>query len=204
MNLENSSEKKIIFALKKNILFKIFSFCLLFCLIITPAKKAYAESFFSLTSSEIKYQQKSIDIELFFSLINVEEVEKVLKSGSSINIDYRATLFEENTFLPDSDLSYYISGRQIRYDALTHEFFMYHENNAPQKSEDLKDLLEKEFSRIECPIMLFEPLEEDENYYIQLDFGLRHATIPPWLESTLFFWEWDITGDSYIIEVPHS
>ncbi len=194
--------KKKNFYMKNNFTFKKVLFCLFFiCLILLPAKNLYAESFFALTSTETKYTQKTVDLELYFHLSSLEMIEKTLKNGSSVNIDYRATLYKERAFFPDQELEHYISGRQVRYDALTHEFILYHENKTPKKSRSLKDLLYQEFSYLNISLNLSNPLEESENYFVLLDLGLRHATIPPWLETTLFFWKWDIAGDSYHINL---
>ncbi len=173
--------------------------CLFFCNI----EKSHAEPqpFFTLTSSNISFYSNSIQLELFFSLPDIERIEKMLISGVNINIDCFATLNEKNSFLPDKEIQSYISGWQLRYQSLTHEFILYHENENPLRSRDLKSLLNAVFSKYTFSLNHLPELELDEDYTVNLTLGLRHATVPPWLEKTLFFWTWDIAKDSYLFSL---
>ncbi len=139
--------------------------------------------------------------DLFFSFPNVAHIEKMLISGTSINIDYLASLKKEKMLFPDEELQNYISGWQIRYQPITREFILYHENDNPLRSRDLSSLLVTIFSHYTFSLHLIEPLKENEKYYVEIFIGLRHATVPPWLEKTLFFWTWDISKASYTLQL---
>ncbi len=176
---------------------------LVFCafLFLTPIKNACAQSFFTLTSSHVKYYETAIQVDFFFNLSNLDEIDKILKDGVSINVDTLAHLYEKNTIFPDEELQTFISGWQITYEPLTNEYLLYHKNNTPQKSRDLEELFQSILSHIKVELNYLEPLDRSNDYYIQLDLGLRHATVPPWLETTLFFWKWDIASSNYIVNL---
>ncbi len=193
----------------KNKFSRLFIGLVLFtCLFFCSVEKSHAEAqpFFTLTSSNISFSNNSIQLELFFSLPDIERIEKMLISGVSINIDCFATLNENKAFLPDSEIQSYISGWQLRYQSLTHEFLLYHENENPLRSRDLKSLLHNIFSKYTLSLNHLPELDFDGKYTIDLTLGLRHATVPPWLEKTLFFWTWDIAKDSYLftLSLPNS
>ncbi len=176
---------------------------LLFCCVFffCVQNKAHAEAFFTLTSSNTNYFENNLQLELFFSLPRIDEMEKQLIEGTSINVDCIATLYSEVPVLPDSEIQSYIHGWQLRYEALTREFILYDENAVPIRSRNFEELFKNMFSRIVVEFYSLPSLESTSEYYVQFDIGMRHSTVPPWLETTLFFWEWNITSDSYTLDI---
>ncbi len=166
---------------------------------LCPAK-AYSQDYFILNHSNYSYKNNQLDIDLFFSLNNIEDLQRIVKSGTSININFSSVLHEAS-FLFDKEVQEYITGWQIRFEALTHEYILYFENQPPKRSHDLASLLattlkNKSFSFYNLP-----KLDLDKEHYLEIHINMQQATNPPWLESTLFFWTWDAANLNYRIDL---
>ncbi len=187
---------------KKYFYFKYCSLCAffaLFFLCLSP-NKAFSQDYFILTHSNYSDNQNSLAFELFFSLNDMEALEREVRNGASVNINFSATLYEASFFF-DSKLYEYTTGWQIRYEALSNEYILYFEDMPPNRSHDLEYLLSTILKRRAFAFVNISPLDVEEEYYLEIHINLQQATTPPWLESTLFFWTWDVANLNYNIDL---
>ncbi len=175
-------------------------FLLLLCcaFFLLLQKEASAQPFFSLTNSHITYNENILSLKLLFSLPRIEEVERLLTSGASLEINSSASLYKKNIIFSDTELNTSHSSWHLRYDSITREFILYKDKQVVQRSQILKNVLESLFVPLDIDIKDTSELKENENYYINVDVGLKHATVPTWIEAVLFFWTWEILDDTYI------
>lgn len=168
-------------------------------LYLLAPKTAEAKPFFMLTNSNMFYHENTLDVELFFNLPRVKEIEKMLVDGTSININLLTALEEKRTLLSDKEIQTNFVGWQVRYDPLTREFLLYYENEVPRRSRDLANLLSPLFSRFRLSLENLPPLSNKEKYAVTIHIGFQHSNIPPWIEKVLFFRSWDIANDTYTL-----
>ncbi len=181
---------------------KYFSLSLLFLLsfLCFSPSKAFSQDYFILNSSNYTYNQEALELELFFSFKDIEGLERKVRSGTSININFYTSLHESSFFM-DSKLYEEFTGWQLRYEALSNDYILYFENLPPRRSHDLEYLLSTILKQRSYTFTQIPPLKEDEDYYIEIYINLQQATTPPWLESTLFFWSWDAANLNYSIDL---
>ncbi len=170
-------------------------FLLLPSLIFCP-KFAQASAFFHLSASGISIENKSVNVELYLTIARMDEVEKILKSGASIEISCNTNLLRKNPIFYDTSIEYQDITWFLRYDALTREFLLSYNDSLVQRNRDLKKLVDSIFFPLSLDLAHAD-LEARTAYTIDVELNLRQAKIPAWIEKTLFFWDWNLISTRY-------
>ncbi len=162
--------------------------------------KAFSQDYFILNHSNYLLNNNALQIELFFSFHELQELKRIVRSGTSINIHFTCDLFKDNFFF-DDNMHTYKKAWQLRYETLSNEYILYNEKSLPKRSHDLENLLSTIIQKKSFSLNNIGILDKKNDYYLELHFNMQQATTPPWLETTLFFWTWDVANINYHIDL---
>ncbi len=156
-------------------------------------------SFFYLTTSQISIENNTIKLDLYLNITTIDEVEKTIKNGASIEISCNTNLLRKQFLFSNIGLENLAKVWLLQYDPLTREFLLWHDTKLVQRNKDINILVDSIF----FPLVLAldnKKLEAQIPYSIDVQLNLRQAQIPAWIEKTLFFWDWNLMSASYTFD----
>ncbi len=174
----------------------IFSLFSLFCVPSYSMAEEFGKSPFQVMYSDFELaKQNSIKVSFFFSNNNVHQIERYLKDGTKIEMSVDILLSEKG-LLFDPNIAETNQIHLLQYDTLTREFVFTHDNGQLYRFKSIEELFMYIFYPLSYEFKL-EQVKQREIYKVEMQLGLKHSTIPPWIENVLFFWDWDIVSTEY-------